>query len=62
MRKASTSYYPSVHLELARYVALLKGVSPNSRLPHLIEKMVGSPPEHLRKFDSGWEMGMGMAR
>jgi hypothetical protein len=50
MRKASTTYYPTLHLEIARYVSLLRLASPGGRLPHLIDKMVGSPPEHLRKF------------
>lgn len=51
MRKASTAYYPTLHLELARYVELLRTASPSGKLPHLIDKMVGSPPEHLRRFD-----------
>jgi hypothetical protein len=50
MRKASTTYYPTLHLELARYVDLLKGVSPNGKLPHLIDRLVGPPPEGLRRF------------
>jgi hypothetical protein len=52
MRKASTTYYPTLHLELARYVDLLKSASPSGKLPHLIDRLVGNPPENLRRFDS----------
>jgi hypothetical protein len=52
MRKASTTYYPTLHLEIARYVSLLKLASPGGRLPHLIDKMVGSPPEQYRRFEA----------
>jgi len=56
LRKASTTYYPFLHLELARYVCLLRAASHNGRLPHLIEKLIGSPPEELRKRknEAGW--------
>jgi len=56
LRKASTTYYPSLHLELARYVSLLRAASPNARLPHLIDKLVGSAPEEVRKRHAigGW--------
>ncbi|WVQ99179.1 hypothetical protein IAU59_006311 [Kwoniella sp. CBS 9459] len=55
LRKASTTYYPTLHLELARYVDLLKASSPtgDQKLPYLIGKMVGPPPEEVRKFDYG---------
>ncbi|KAL7421520.1 hypothetical protein Q5752_003289 [Cryptotrichosporon argae] len=49
MRKASTTYYPTLHLELARYVRLLQLASPGARLPYLIDKLVGPPPEHARR-------------
>ncbi|ORX36928.1 armadillo-type protein [Kockovaella imperatae] len=49
MRKASTTYYPTLHLELSRYVAHLRAASPTGRLPHLIDKLVGPPPEELRR-------------
>ncbi|WWC61630.1 uncharacterized protein I303_104214 [Kwoniella dejecticola CBS 10117] len=52
LRKASTTYYPTLHLELARYVALLKDICPNGKLPYLIGKMVGPPPGEVRRFDS----------
>nr|KIR87601.1 hypothetical protein I308_01623 [Cryptococcus tetragattii IND107] len=56
-RKASTTYYPFVHLELARYVRLLQEASPSGRLPYLISKMVGPPPEEVAKaqYRSGHE-------
>ncbi|KIR74454.1 hypothetical protein I310_02061 [Cryptococcus deuterogattii CA1014] len=56
-RKASTTYYPCVHLELARYVRLLQEASPSGRLPYLISKMVGPPPEEVAKaqYKSGHE-------
>ncbi|ORY23137.1 armadillo-type protein [Naematelia encephala] len=49
LRKASTTYYPTLHLELARYVYQLRTASPSGRLPSLIEKLVGSPPEEVRR-------------
>ncbi|KIR77456.1 hypothetical protein I306_05650 [Cryptococcus gattii EJB2] len=56
-RKASTTYYPFVHLELARYIRLLQEASPSGRLPYLISKMVGPPPEEITKaqYRSGHE-------
>ena len=56
MRKASTTYYPTLHLELARYVALMQAASPKGQLPHLIDRMVGLPPDNLRKkmFESSF--------
>ncbi|KAK8864175.1 hypothetical protein IAR55_001421 [Kwoniella newhampshirensis] len=54
-RKASTTYYPAVHLELARYVSLLQAVSLGGKLPYLISKMVGPPPEEVRRFGSAKE-------
>ncbi|WRT66121.1 uncharacterized protein IL334_003074 [Kwoniella shivajii] len=50
LRKASTTYYPTLHLELARYVSLLKDACPGGKLPYLIGKMVGPPPEEVRRF------------
>ncbi|WVR07273.1 hypothetical protein IAU60_004314 [Kwoniella sp. DSM 27419] len=50
LRKASTTYYPTLHLELARYVALLRSAGEDGKLPYLIGKMVGPPPEHLTRF------------
>ncbi|WWC89582.1 uncharacterized protein L201_004507 [Kwoniella dendrophila CBS 6074] len=52
LRKASTTYYPTLHLELARYVSLLQDVCPNGKLPYLIGKMVGPPPGEVRRFDT----------
>ncbi|OCF76299.1 hypothetical protein I204_03599 [Kwoniella mangroviensis CBS 8886] len=66
LRKASTTYYPTLHLELARYVRLLKDICPNGKLPYLIGKMVGPPPEEVRRFGASgsardW-LGSGVAR
>ncbi|EIW70912.1 hypothetical protein TREMEDRAFT_29011 [Tremella mesenterica DSM 1558] len=58
-RKASTVYYPTLHLELARYVTLLRSASPSGRLPHLIDKLVGPPPETIRKRGEGWLPSVG---
>jgi hypothetical protein len=55
MRKASTTYYPTLHLELARYVEALRLASPGEKLPYLISKMVGPPPEELRRHASASE-------
>ncbi|OCF42760.1 hypothetical protein I317_03362 [Kwoniella heveanensis CBS 569] len=62
LRKASTTYYPTLHLELARYVDLLGASSPagDKKLPYLIGKMVGPPPEEVRKFD--YRAGAGAGR
>ncbi|WVQ77155.1 hypothetical protein IAR50_006838 [Cryptococcus sp. DSM 104548] len=54
-RKASTTYYPSVHLELARYIAILQAASPDGKLPYLISKMVGPPPSEVAKQRHGGE-------
>jgi hypothetical protein len=54
LRKASTAYYPTLHLELARYVSLLAASSPGGKLPYLIGKLVGPPPEGLRKVPEVW--------
>ncbi|WVW83631.1 hypothetical protein I302_105652 [Kwoniella bestiolae CBS 10118] len=66
LRKASTTYYPTLHLELGRYVSLLKDICPNGKLPYLIGKMVGPPPEEVRRFGSSgsrdWLGGVGSAR
>jgi hypothetical protein len=54
LRKASTTYYPTLHLELARYVDHLQR-SLGSKVPYLINKMVAPPPEELRKHRSASE-------
>lgn len=60
LRKASTAYYPTVHLELARYVSLLAHASPNGKLPHLIDRLIGPPPQEVRKrsVQSQWLRGL----
>lgn len=55
MRKASTTYYPTLHLEMARYVDHLKRACPGDKMPYLINKMIGSPPEEFRKHTSAGE-------
>ncbi|WOO84564.1 GTPase-binding protein rid1 [Vanrija pseudolonga] len=55
MRKASTTYYPTLHLEMARYVDHLKRACPGDKMPYLIHKMIGSPPEEFRKHASAGE-------
>nr|VWP00153.1 MRP-like transporter [Ganoderma boninense] len=46
-RKASTTYYPTLHLEIARYVASagLSGVD----VPWSLSRMIGQPPTAMRK-------------
>jgi hypothetical protein len=41
-RKASTSYYATLHLEVARYVAL--ACRARFELPWNVSRMIGSPP------------------
>lgn len=54
MRKASTTYYPTLHLELARYVEIMRLAS-GGKLPYLIGKLVGPPPEEFRRHRSASE-------
>ncbi|TBU33445.1 armadillo-type protein [Dichomitus squalens] len=46
-RKASTTYYPTLHLEIARYVAFagLSGID----VPWSLSRMIGQPPTAMRK-------------
>ncbi|PIL35423.1 hypothetical protein GSI_02150 [Ganoderma sinense ZZ0214-1] len=46
-RKASTTYYPTLHLEIARYVAAagLSGIE----VPWSLSRMIGQPPTAMRK-------------
>ncbi|KAG9112804.1 hypothetical protein FRC07_007858 [Ceratobasidium sp. 392] len=46
-RKASTTYYPTLHLELARYVQLTQEV--RFELPWTLSRMVGTPPSSVVK-------------
>ncbi|CAK9786330.1 hypothetical protein CC85DRAFT_284989 [Cutaneotrichosporon oleaginosum] len=54
MRRASTTYYPTLHLELARYVEIMR-VSYAGKLPYIISKLVGPPPEEVRRHRSASE-------
>ncbi|PPR05965.1 hypothetical protein CVT24_004629 [Panaeolus cyanescens] len=42
-RKASTTYYPTLHLELARYIAF--AMRAGYELPYTIDRLIGLPPE-----------------
>ncbi|KAL1703593.1 armadillo-type protein [Schizophyllum commune] len=46
-RKASTTYYPSLHLEIARYVA--HAMRAGYELPWTVSRLVGLPPAALCK-------------
>ncbi|KAF8150869.1 armadillo-type protein [Crassisporium funariophilum] len=42
-RKASTTYYPNLHLELARYIAY--AMRSGYELPYTVDRLVGMPPD-----------------
>ncbi|KAF9007579.1 armadillo-type protein [Cyathus striatus] len=46
-RKASTTYYPTLHLELARYIAYVSRAG--YELPYTVGRLVGLPPPALAK-------------
>ena len=46
-RKASTTYYPTLHLEIARYIAFAGKAG--YELPWAISRFIGSPPAGMRK-------------
>ncbi|KAG8738617.1 hypothetical protein FRC10_006649 [Ceratobasidium sp. 414] len=46
-RKASTTYYPTLHLEIARYVQLTREVK--FEIPWTLSRMVGNPPSSVVK-------------
>jgi len=50
-RKASTIYYPTLHLEIARYIAAAGRAG--YEIPWSVSRVVGSPPSGLRKSGSG---------
>lgn len=50
-RKASTAYYPTLHLEIARYIAA--AVRAGYELPWSVAKLIGSPPSAMCKTGSG---------
>lgn len=47
-RKASTTYYPTLHLEIARYVSAA-GRS-GLEIPWSLSRIVGQPPAGMRKL------------
>ncbi|OCH93043.1 hypothetical protein OBBRIDRAFT_750238 [Obba rivulosa] len=46
-RKASVTYYPTLHLEIARYVAAIGRAG--FELPWSLSRLIGSPPSSMRK-------------
>ncbi|KAG8860795.1 hypothetical protein FRB91_000582 [Serendipita sp. 411] len=46
-RKASTMYYPTLHLEIARYIQLVRDAG--MELPFGLQRMVAPPPSNLCK-------------
>ncbi|KAI0342708.1 hypothetical protein BDW22DRAFT_1357179 [Trametopsis cervina] len=50
-RKASTTYYPTLHLEIARYIAA--AVKAGYELPWSVAKLMGPPPSAMCKPGSG---------
>jgi hypothetical protein len=49
-RKASTTYYPTLHLELARYIT--HASQAGYELPYTISRLIGLPPPALAKNPS----------
>ncbi|KAG6819528.1 hypothetical protein H0H93_011031 [Arthromyces matolae] len=51
-RKASTTYYPTLHLELARYID--HAINSGYELPYTVSRLIGAPPPALaRPFTQG---------
>ncbi|PFH52937.1 hypothetical protein AMATHDRAFT_45845 [Amanita thiersii Skay4041] len=46
-RKASTTYYPTLHLELARYID--HAIHAGYELPYTVSRLIGMPPPSLAK-------------
>ncbi|KAG6853991.1 hypothetical protein C0991_011855 [Blastosporella zonata] len=46
-RKASTTYYPTLHLELARYID--HAVNAGYELPYTVSRLIGVPPSGLAR-------------
>ncbi|KAG5635721.1 hypothetical protein H0H81_010299 [Sphagnurus paluster] len=46
-RKASTTYYPTLHLELARYIDY--AVCSGYELPYTVSRLIGTPPTALSR-------------
>lgn len=49
-RKASTTYYPTLHLEIARYVA--STTAAGYEIPWTLSRLIGSPPSNMAKTSS----------
>ncbi|KZP00382.1 hypothetical protein CALVIDRAFT_475841 [Calocera viscosa TUFC12733] len=47
IRKASTTYYPTLHLEISRYMHL--AIHARFELPWSLSRLVGSPPSPVRR-------------
>ncbi|KZT52327.1 hypothetical protein CALCODRAFT_502444 [Calocera cornea HHB12733] len=47
IRKASATYYPTLHLEIARYIHL--AIHARFELPWSLSRLVGSPPSPVRR-------------
>ncbi|KAI0687738.1 armadillo-type protein [Cytidiella melzeri] len=50
-RKASTTYYPTLHLEIARYITY--AVKAGYEIPWSVAKLIGPPPSAMCKPGSG---------
>ncbi|CAE7176245.1 unnamed protein product [Rhizoctonia solani] len=50
-RKASTAYYPTLHLEISRYIQLTQEV--RFEIPWTLARMVGNPPSGFIKSNDG---------
>jgi len=46
-RKASATYYPTLHLELSRYIN--HAIQAGYELPYTVSRLIGSPPAAFRK-------------
>ncbi|KAI0789852.1 armadillo-type protein [Abortiporus biennis] len=46
-RKASTTYYPTLHLEISRYISL--ALQASFELPWSISRLIGHPPSGMRR-------------
>ncbi|TFK27799.1 hypothetical protein FA15DRAFT_635109 [Coprinopsis marcescibilis] len=46
-RKASTTYYPTLHLEISRYVN--RAVEAGYELPYTVSRLIGMPPVNVAK-------------
>ena len=46
-RKASTTYYPPLHLEIARYIA--SAAAAQYEIPWTLSRLIGAPPSSMIK-------------